>query len=361
MLVALGFDRREAVVYPLQFARHRYQGAHLVSGAWLLSALLSSPILFLMQVVEVDCIRQCNIILSKLGWKIYVVYMLTFVIIIPTLLLISFYSQIVGTINKKYQQAASMERKLERDLQKNKIVESKPTLNINREALSTTTITTIEDVESSSDDEDDYQQAKSRRKTTRCNIINSLCSSKLNAKHSVDITITLDGSGNTWNNKVLNDDHDDKSNCNSIDPLAKDDEKVAGSASLNDNLDRISIKGQDHIHRHRARSEPLKPKGRRLTGALINRQHGKSIIPKARLKTIQMTIAIVIAFLVCWLPFYVVNIINVFNLIDQKNQYWDMMSYTNIFCYLNSAMNPILYFWFSRNKTKDKPDRSQQK
>lgn len=407
MLVALGFDRREAVVYPLQFARHRYRGAYLVSGAWLLSALLSSPILFLMQVVEVDSIRQCNIILPKFGWKIYVVYMLTFVIIIPSILLISFYSQIVSTINRKYQQAAIMERRLERDLKNHKnfqdesennnncnlkpAIKSSATTNnkihINHEPISTTTITTIDDVESSSADDDDDDEdeldddnhsnnSNDRRKTIQCNIIRSLCSGKSRAKNnSVDITITLSGNGNSWNNKIYS--NNDNTNVTATtsstnrhhqhpssikqfnEPNAKLDNDLIKSQSQN-KLSHVNSVAVDCQQQSTSKSQ-VNSRPRRLTGALINRQHGKSIIPKARLKTIQMTIAIVIAFLICWLPFYVVNIISVFNLIDQKNEYWDrLMSYTNIFCYLNSAMNPVLYFWFSHNGNKKPKTKSQK-
>lgn len=101
MLVALSFDRWEAVVRPLAFIEHRRHGPQLILGAWILGAVSSMPTVFYAQVQEIDGIRACFMDLSSEGWKYYMLYLLFTVLMIPTTLIAICYIHIVYTIWSK--------------------------------------------------------------------------------------------------------------------------------------------------------------------------------------------------------------------------------------------------------------------
>ncbi|KAH3856164.1 hypothetical protein DPMN_098746 [Dreissena polymorpha] len=70
------------------------------------------------------------------------------------------------------------------------------------------------------------------------------------------------------------------------------------------------------------------------------------LLPKARIKTIKMTLIICCAFFLCWLPATVFHILDVYqcNLLDGRYYIVLQRLYP-----LNSACNPVIFLFFSRN------------
>lgn len=77
------------------------------------------------------------------------------------------------------------------------------------------------------------------------------------------------------------------------------------------------------------------------------RRSGTDIIPKARMKTLKMTVVIVVSFVVCWTPYYLLGI-----------WYWfqpDMLSVTPeyvhhalfVFGNLNTCCDPVIYGFYT--------------
>lgn len=64
-------------------------------------------------------------------------------------------------------------------------------------------------------------------------------------------------------------------------------------------------------------------------------------------KVTRMVVVMVLVFLVCWLPFFVTNIVNLIHIIPTTNKtiYFIIV----ILTYLNSCANPFLYCFLSDN------------
>ncbi|XP_069032686.1 gonadotropin-releasing hormone II receptor-like isoform X2 [Embiotoca jacksoni] len=92
-----------------------------------------------------------------------------------------------------------------------------------------------------------------------------------------------------------------------------------------------------HIHRQHLRNK----------GESYLRRSGTDIIPKARMKTLKMTVVIVLSFVVCWTPYYLLGI-----------WYWfqpDMLRVTPeyvhhalfVFGNLNTCCDPVIYGFYT--------------
>lgn len=93
-------------------------------------------------------------------------------------------------------------------------------------------------------------------------------------------------------------------------------------------------------------------------------QHGSGVIPQARIKTIKMTLVIVAAFILCWAPFYIINLCSVFGLIKKETNFtMALKTLTQSLAHLNSAVNPIIFWLFSskRSQTQANVTRSSTK
>ncbi|XP_076459450.1 neuropeptide S receptor-like isoform X1 [Babylonia areolata] len=71
---------------------------------------------------------------------------------------------------------------------------------------------------------------------------------------------------------------------------------------------------------------------------------GRSIIPQAKIRTIKMTLIIVIVFILCWSPFFMYNLLELFGVIPQNDPLSTLIQSA---APLNSAANPIIYGIFS--------------
>merc|ERR1712179_316930 len=76
------------------------------------------------------------------------------------------------------------------------------------------------------------------------------------------------------------------------------------------------------------------------------RASSRGLIPKAKVKTVKMTFVIIFVFILCWSPYMVFDLLQVY-------QIWIMNQATATFiqslAHLNSAANPLIYCLFSTN------------
>ncbi|CAL1545272.1 unnamed protein product [Lymnaea stagnalis] len=76
-------------------------------------------------------------------------------------------------------------------------------------------------------------------------------------------------------------------------------------------------------------------------------QSSRGVIPQAKIRTIKMTFIIVLVFIVCWSPYFIFNICQVF-LVFPKTPGWDKVNtFVQSLAPLNSAANPLIYGVFS--------------
>ncbi|KAM5191783.1 putative G-protein coupled receptor 150 [Mantella aurantiaca] len=72
-----------------------------------------------------------------------------------------------------------------------------------------------------------------------------------------------------------------------------------------------------------------------------------SCIPRAKVKTLKMTLVIIILFIVCGLPYFVVEMKVAFGTITGLDE--EVMAVLGIFVVANSAVNPYVYLFFKTN------------
>lgn len=72
-----------------------------------------------------------------------------------------------------------------------------------------------------------------------------------------------------------------------------------------------------------------------------------SCIPRAKVKTLKMTLVIIILFIVCGLPYFVVEMKVAFGTINGLDE--EVMAVLGIFVVTNSAVNPYVYLLFNTN------------
>ncbi|XP_055602618.1 cardioacceleratory peptide receptor-like [Uranotaenia lowii] len=77
------------------------------------------------------------------------------------------------------------------------------------------------------------------------------------------------------------------------------------------------------------------------------RASSRGIIPKAKVKTVKMTIVIVIVFVLCWSPYIVFDLLQVFQQIPKTQTNIAIATFIQSLAPLNSAANPLIYCLFS--------------
>ena len=81
------------------------------------------------------------------------------------------------------------------------------------------------------------------------------------------------------------------------------------------------------------------------SGVTLRRTAGRSI-PKAKVKTVKMTLSIILSFIMCWTPYFVVHLIHVWSEYTY-NIPAPVYVFAETMALLNSALNPILYGCFN--------------
>ncbi|XP_058453301.1 cardioacceleratory peptide receptor-like isoform X2 [Malaya genurostris] len=77
------------------------------------------------------------------------------------------------------------------------------------------------------------------------------------------------------------------------------------------------------------------------------RASSRGIIPRAKVKTVKMTIVIVIVFVLCWSPYIVFDLLQVFEQIPKTQTNIAIATFIQSLAPLNSAANPLIYCLFS--------------
>nr|UIG55679.1 crustacean cardioactive peptide receptor isoform 1 [Schistocerca gregaria] len=82
------------------------------------------------------------------------------------------------------------------------------------------------------------------------------------------------------------------------------------------------------------------------------RASSRGIIPKAKVKTVKMTFVIVFMFVVCWSPYIVFDLLQVYGQVPRTQANIAVASFIQSLAPLNSAANPVVYCLFSRSASK---------
>ncbi|CRK97131.1 CLUMA_CG010528, isoform A [Clunio marinus] len=77
------------------------------------------------------------------------------------------------------------------------------------------------------------------------------------------------------------------------------------------------------------------------------RASSRGIIPRAKIKTVKMTFVIVIVFIACWSPYFVFDLLQVFEQIPKSQTNIAIATFIQSLAPLNSAANPLIYCMFS--------------
>ncbi|CAH0727938.1 unnamed protein product, partial [Brenthis ino] len=103
----------------------------------------------------------------------------------------------------------------------------------------------------------------------------------------------------------------------------------------------------------------IRQKSRRVLGkrAAATRQYSddldsrrassRGIIPKAKIKTVKMTFVIVFVFVLCWSPYMIFDLLQVYGYVPDTQGNIAIASLIQSLAPLNSAANPVIYFIFS--------------
>ncbi|CAH2269112.1 jg17328 [Pararge aegeria aegeria] len=77
------------------------------------------------------------------------------------------------------------------------------------------------------------------------------------------------------------------------------------------------------------------------------RASSRGIIPKAKIKTVKMTFVIVFVFVLCWSPYMIFDLLQVYGYVPNTQVNIAIASLIQSLAPLNSAANPVIYFIFS--------------
>lgn len=77
------------------------------------------------------------------------------------------------------------------------------------------------------------------------------------------------------------------------------------------------------------------------------RRSGTDVIPKARMKTVKMSVVIVLSFVLCWTPYYLLGVWYWFQ--PSVLQYTPEYVHHSLFVFgnLNSCLDPLIYGFYS--------------
>ncbi|XP_073988617.1 cardioacceleratory peptide receptor-like [Rhodnius prolixus] len=89
----------------------------------------------------------------------------------------------------------------------------------------------------------------------------------------------------------------------------------------------------------------------KATGDDSRRASSRGIIPQAKVKTVKMTFIIVLVFVLCWSPYIVFDLLQVYGHIPRTQTNIAVASLIQSLAPLNSAANPLIYCLFSSSKT----------
>ncbi|XP_018335097.1 cardioacceleratory peptide receptor-like, partial [Agrilus planipennis] len=92
------------------------------------------------------------------------------------------------------------------------------------------------------------------------------------------------------------------------------------------------------------RERPSRPSPEDLD---TRRASSRGIIPRAKIKTVKMTFVIVFVFVLCWSPYIVFDLLQVYEYIPRTQTNVAIATLIQSLAPLNSAANPVIYCLFS--------------
>ncbi|XP_013791492.2 cardioacceleratory peptide receptor-like [Limulus polyphemus] len=81
--------------------------------------------------------------------------------------------------------------------------------------------------------------------------------------------------------------------------------------------------------------------------AVSKRASSRGIIPRAKIKTVKMTFVIVFVFILCWSPYFIYDLLQVFGYFSLNQTNIAISTFIQSLAPLNSAANPFIYCIFS--------------
>ncbi|OWF53930.1 cardioacceleratory peptide receptor-like [Mizuhopecten yessoensis] len=119
-------------------------------------------------------------------------------------------------------------------------------------------------------------------------------------------------------------------------------QKTFESTAVNTKDNRKDLSPKNGFDTHKSPRLFPKSKQRNLS------RSSRGIIPQAKIRTIKMTTGIVIVFILCWSPYFIVNLVAVFGHMDFTSRLViGINGFIQSLAPLNSALNPIIYGIFS--------------
>ncbi|XP_076643275.1 crustacean cardioactive peptide receptor [Halictus rubicundus] len=82
------------------------------------------------------------------------------------------------------------------------------------------------------------------------------------------------------------------------------------------------------------------------------RASSRGLIPRAKVKTVKMTLVIVFVFILCWSPYIVFDLLQVYGYVPHTQNNIAVATFIQSLAPLNSAANPIIYCLFSTSFCK---------
>ncbi|XP_050502386.1 cardioacceleratory peptide receptor isoform X1 [Diabrotica virgifera virgifera] len=104
----------------------------------------------------------------------------------------------------------------------------------------------------------------------------------------------------------------------------------------------IWTKSASTFHHFKSRAN-----GERRESDNLRRASSRGLIPKAKVKTIKITFVIVSVFILCWSPYIIFDLLQVYEQIPQTQTNIAIATFVQSLAPLNSAANPIIYCIFS--------------
>ncbi|XP_045472539.1 cardioacceleratory peptide receptor-like isoform X2 [Harmonia axyridis] len=83
------------------------------------------------------------------------------------------------------------------------------------------------------------------------------------------------------------------------------------------------------------------------------RASSRGLIPRAKIKTVKMTFVIVFVFILCWSPYIVFDLLQVYGFIPKTQHNIAIATFIQSLAPLNSAANPVIYCLFSTHLCKN--------
>lgn len=314
-LTAMSIERYYAIIYPVEcrYICTMSQTKKVITIIWFSSILLALPVIWMQKHLQVGdytleykaywCVRDWD---NPLFWKLYELYMLTIILIIPTIIMSYSYSRICARLwtvmNKRpntlfslHSQATTATTSAYYDVNNNNnsINETNITFanNNNNNNIQTTTI--------NQDDLDDDLEGDQ----------------EMPDGDVVQSKSIAPGSAHT--------------------PIATAAAAAANQKQLNNNSNNyISKTNRNDI--------------KQMTSA--NNIYIDSSYKKMS-QVIKMLIVVVIIFVLCWTPILLIHVLTAFQVIEKLN-YGHMKAIKtafHLFSYTNSCVNPIIYGFMSRN------------